>query len=1381
MKKLFMLIGLTLGLTGMALAQSDNTWVTPQPLKNYLYTTNSFATGEFFNLNTAYTVDNGAITVSAAATANGIENVFPFGEGLAAGTSLNNLFFGYDNGEWTSVTRTGTDSKAKVFRLADIGLTDFSFMEKKVTGLILSAGGGVYFTDDASGATGEMTLPDPLADLNDMAISYAVRAYAAKVTYNMGEPVKSSAAIKNIANLPVGILAVGKDNLTQLPYCLVQYNYLVNNDTLIYQIKLADDGLVECKIAKQNKLKSSSDDALYNLCLDMKRESDTLAFGGNSIYVITKGLAGWQCNVSQSLEKRRLAIYPKGGTINGTSAYTSINATVVLSEKSKEALTNATSLLAFVTPRSSATPKFENKAYAVGDEVENSNDFRTPYRVVYNGKPANLNDISFVVSDLNPNEKYYLYAYLCQKDGDNYRYSTDVFVFSDDILTRPMETPADVTIGKLNGDNIPLTFSASPFKLLILKSDSVQSGKPQGVLAVGDRDGNVIAILDKGVTSCNIPMTPGEMTYLQMYAMTDDEIPGYSSNFTLVPLYRQAEQLPLRYDFGPKDEIPQTYDRYGVLTALPMLPPGLSTSSTQPDNAFFVGYIDNLDHTFYLRSRKTAKTPAWPNVILPAFSGVKNIQVSFMVKFYTPNQLGGLSAGVPDKTDSVRIEYRLNGGEWQTAGLFSKSNMPEALGDVYPLSASFSCQTDDVVNIRYSYYTAYSETSFPLHAIASYEIAEQRDCETPTALQMVSDGTTNTAIALKWKDEENVPAAGNYVVSYQKAAEAAEEDENTEADTWMTQTSNKTEAVLSGLEANTAYNVKVQAVCATGPSAETTPVRMSTPAAMPYIENMDFVWDDDAYDYSRTPDLTAYNGELGGELEADDYMSSSTTWSIDYNRPYASEEAPDPDGLGVATDMAHALLATPAVYVRKTSVPMPKTLTFRVNTYDRATVNDQRVYNNGIDLVDPDLRLYVLASTDGTFTWADTVAAFDHNALKAEAAAKDGQRGKELAVELTEPSGLVQFAFYFHNPNPFTYDNENDGEATFPMYLELLGISFRYDGGDNPCFPVENLKATNVKETRATLNWNGDGAEYGITYYPANDATQAKTVYQDATEAELQTITLEELMSNTTYNADVVSYCTKGDRTGGSVKATTTFKTQREMFEVTVTITPEDAGKVNDENPYSGYYFDGTNVTLRASANPGYKFAAWMDGETELSKDSVYKFSITANVTYTAKFEAKQTYELTLTASPAEGGTVEGAGRYEEGEEVTVSAKATTGYKFVAWTNGNDTLGKTATYTFPMPSADVTYTAVFRDHTGIEDMVRASFSVSTDHGRLIVRNLNGILVKDIDVYGLTGNRIHRFTPNSREDLMLPLDAGHALVFVRLSTEKGAAVYKVYVH
>ena len=254
MKKLFLMILAALGLTGWAAAQPDDTWVTPQPLKAYLYENSTMGKGEFFDLNTAYTVDNGAITITDAAEAYGIIDILPFGESLTAGASLNNLFFGYNNGEWESVARTGADSKAMALRLEDIDMKPFSFMEKNVTGLILSAAGGVYFTDEESDVPVEMTLPDPLAGLKAQSVQYATRGFIAKyIPETAGSPnrILTSIPITKTADQPVGCMAYGTDNLSGLKYILVQYNLLVkshssaNAHKLVYQILIGDDVRVE--------------------------------------------------------------------------------------------------------------------------------------------------------------------------------------------------------------------------------------------------------------------------------------------------------------------------------------------------------------------------------------------------------------------------------------------------------------------------------------------------------------------------------------------------------------------------------------------------------------------------------------------------------------------------------------------------------------------------------------------------------------------------------------------------------------------------------------------------------------------------------------------------------------------------------------------------------------------------------------------------------------------------------------------------------------------------------------------------------------------------------------------------------------------------------
>ena len=55
---------------------------------------------------------------------------------------------------------------------------------------------------------------------------------------------------------------------------------------------------------------------------------------------------------------------------------------------------------------------------------------------------------------------------------------------------------------------------------------------------------------------------------------------------------------------------------------------------------------------------------------------------------------------------------------------------------------------------------------------------------------------------------------------------------------------------------------------------------------------------------------------------------------------------------------------------------------------------------------------------------------------------------------------------------------------------------------------------------------------------------------------------------------------------------------------------------------------------------------------------------------------------ISATANPAEGGTIEGAGSYEEGAICTLTATANTGYTFVNWTENGEVVSTEATYNF---------------------------------------------------------------------------------------------------
>ena len=72
------------------------------------------------------------------------------------------------------------------------------------------------------------------------------------------------------------------------------------------------------------------------------------------------------------------------------------------------------------------------------------------------------------------------------------------------------------------------------------------------------------------------------------------------------------------------------------------------------------------------------------------------------------------------------------------------------------------------------------------------------------------------------------------------------------------------------------------------------------------------------------------------------------------------------------------------------------------------------------------------------------------------------------------------------------------------------------------------------------------------------------------------------------------------------------------------------------------------------------------------------------------------TYTITASASPTAGGTVTGAGTYDEGATVTLRATANSGYEFSKWTKNGTQVSTNATYSFTA-TANAAYVAVFTE------------------------------------------------------------------------------------
>ena len=124
------------------------------------------------------------------------------------------------------------------------------------------------------------------------------------------------------------------------------------------------------------------------------------------------------------------------------------------------------------------------------------------------------------------------------------------------------------------------------------------------------------------------------------------------------------------------------------------------------------------------------------------------------------------------------------------------------------------------------------------------------------------------------------------------------------------------------------------------------------------------------------------------------------------------------------------------------------------------------------------------------------------------------------------------------------------------------------------------------------------------------------------------------------------------------------------------------------------YANSGMTVDLPATepTKEGYTFSYWQDkAGTQVTEP----ITVTADTEFTAQWTKNTVnYTVTVTTSPAEGGTVNGGGTFAEGTQVTVTATANDGYTFVAWQEGDTQASTSASYTFEL-TGNRNLTAIF--------------------------------------------------------------------------------------
>ncbi len=222
---------------------------------------------------------------------------------------------------------------------------------------------------------------------------------------------------------------------------------------------------------------------------------------------------------------------------------------------------------------------------------------------------------------------------------------------------------------------------------------------------------------------------------------------------------------------------------------------------------------------------------------------------------------------------------------------------------------------------------------------------------------------------------------------------------------------------------------------------------------------------------------------------------------------------------------------------------------------------------------------------------------------------------------------------------------------------------------------------------------------------------------------------------------------------------------------ITATAYPAEGGTVTG----SGGYNYGDHCTLTATANQGYTFVKWTKNGTQVSANAYYTFTVTESATYVAHFQA-QSYTISVSADPTEGGIINGGGTYTYGQTCTLNVEPNENYIFINWTENGNEVSTDANYTFTVSSnrtlvAHLQYVDVISESSAIEVAV---YPNPTNYILIVETNEP---VDLFEIYSLTGALVYS---QSDCDETIRIDVSQYAIgtyTVRLTTNDAVIVRK----
>ena len=294
---------------------------------------------------------------------------------------------------------------------------------------------------------------------------------------------------------------------------------------------------------------------------------------------------------------------------------------------------------------------------------------------------------------------------------------------------------------------------------------------------------------------------------------------------------------------------------------------------------------------------------------------------------------------------------------------------------------------------------------------------------------------------------------------------------------------------------------------------------------------------------------------------------------------------------------------------------------------------------------------------------------------------------------------------------------EQEVQFSFAKQNRIASISVTYELLDvkHIAAPIISGNVEFVESTEVTIS-----AEDGLKVYYTLDGT-------DPTNASTEYTAPFELTATTTVKA--VAY----DGENASDIISKTFKqlqvlTCEEAAELCAATESADKYVIRGYVTNIAYAYDAglnnTSFWMADTKNGGKVFEAYRaqpvaaadkavkvgDYVEVIGKIVLYNTTpeTSAGGTYTIIPAPVVNHTITVSANPAEAGTVTGGGNYEHGAEATLNATPASGYKFVNWTSGETVVSTDNPYSFTV-TADVALVANFIKKTISYEMNGGAF------------------------------------------------------------------------